>query len=180
MFGWPRAGTLTAMKSTVIVTFAALALLAAACGSGNQPSASASSSSAVAYSHCMRSHGVPAFPDPGSDGDVQKRTAAQLGISDSGYASAATACESLSPHQPASTAQLQQDLAEDVTFAQCMRSHGLPNFPDPTNDGKHVVFVISVSRNGFDPQSAAVLAKARACQHVLPAGSRLPSVTVTP
>ena len=55
----------------------------------------------------------------------------------------------------------QQQLTDDVKFAQCMRSHGLPNFPDPTNSDGRVVFVISISRDGFDPHSPQVLAKAR-------------------
>ena len=64
----------------IIIALAALALLAAACGGGNPSSAgsggsattagAANSTSAVAYSHCMRSHGVPNWPDPtvGSEG----------------------------------------------------------------------------------------------------------------
>jgi hypothetical protein len=43
-----------------------------------------------------------------------------------------------------------------------------------------VEFVLNVSRDGFDPHSPQILAKARECQHlVLPAGSGLPSVTET-
>jgi hypothetical protein len=66
---WPP----TARTVAAIIATAALALLAAACssgpsstGSGGSPNAggSASSPSAVSYSHCMRSHGVPNWPDP--------------------------------------------------------------------------------------------------------------------
>jgi hypothetical protein len=43
-------------------------LVIAACGSSGKPSATASASTgysqAVKYSNCMRSHGVPNFPDP--------------------------------------------------------------------------------------------------------------------
>jgi hypothetical protein len=60
-----------------------------------------------------------------------------------------------------------------------MRSHGVPTLPDPVATDGRVEFVISVSRDGFDPHSPQILAKARACQHVLPAGTGLPSVTVT-
>ena len=61
-----------------------------------------------------------------------------------------------------------------------MRSHGVPNFPDPTSSDGRVEFVISVSRDGFDPHSPQILAKAHECQYVLPAGTGLPSVTVSP
>jgi hypothetical protein len=70
---WPPA----ARTAAAIIATAALALLAAACGgspssagSGGSPDggASASSPSAVAYSSCLRSHGVPNYPDPGGGG----------------------------------------------------------------------------------------------------------------
>ena len=62
--------------------------------------------------------------------------------------------------------------------------HALPRgagFPDPTTgpDGR-VEFVLSVSRDGFDPHSPQILAKAHECQYVLPAGTGLPSATEAP
>ena len=167
---------------------AAAALLATACGgspsstqSGGSPNvgAAAGSTSAVAYSQCVRAHGIPDFPDPDSSGQISKQAIRQLNVSDSVLAAATSACENLNPNQPPSAAQQRQQLAQDVTFAQCMRAHGLPKFPDPTNDNGRVEFAISITQDGFDPHSAPVLAKARQCQAVLPAGSSLPSVTVT-
>lgn len=32
-------------------------------------------------------------------------------------------------------ALVQQMMTADLKLAQCMRSHGVPNFPDPTNGG---------------------------------------------
>jgi len=65
-----------------IIVAAVLALLSASCGSSTSPASSggspdaggsaASSASAVAYSSCMRSHGVLNFPDPASNGQVPK------------------------------------------------------------------------------------------------------------
>jgi hypothetical protein len=181
---WPRRARVTA----VITLMAAAALLMAACsgspsstGSGDSPNAggSANSSSAVTYARCVRSHGIPDFPDPGSGGVIPKETAQQLGVSDPVLRSATGACADLNPNQPPTQAQQRQQLTDDLKFAQCMRSHGLPNFPDPTNSNGRVEFVISVSRDGFDPHSPQILAKARACEYVLPAGARLPSATVT-
>jgi hypothetical protein len=122
---------------------------------------------------------VPNFPDPGSGGQIPKETAQQLGVSDSVLKAAQGACQDLWPYQPPSQAQQRQQLADDLKFAQCMRSHGVPNFPDPTAEPSGPRFLISVSRDGFDPHSPQILAKAQACQHVLPAGTRLPSVTVS-
>jgi hypothetical protein len=166
------------------VTVAA-ALLATACGSS--PSATAPTSttaagaeSAVAYSQCMRSHGIPDFPGPDSSGDIPKQAIIQLHVSNSLMLSASAACANLNPRQAPSAAQQRQQLADDLKFAQCMRSHGLPKFPDPTNNDGKVEFVLSTSQDGFDPHSPQVLAIATACQRLtLPAGSGLPSVTET-
>ncbi len=110
---------------------------------------------------------------------MHKETAQQLGVSDSVLAAATEACAALNPHQPLPQAQQRQQLTDDLKFARCMRSHGVPDFPDPTSSDGRVEFVISVSRDGFDPHSPQILAKARECQHVLPAGTGLPSVTVS-
>jgi hypothetical protein len=166
---------------------AAAALLAAACGgspsstgSGGSPNAggSTTSSSAVGYTSCMRSHGAPDYPDPDSSGQLPKITSGQqVGVTDSRLNAAQRACQDLWPYQAPTQAQQRQQLTGDVKFAQCMRSHGLPDFPDPTNSDGHVEFVISVSRDGFNPHSPQILAKAHECQHVLPAGTGLPSVS---
>lgn len=178
---WPR------LRMACVVVGMAATMLVAACGSsqssrgsGGSPSAgAANSSSAVVYSQCVRSHGIPDFPDPGSNGDIPKETGQQLGVSDSMLRAATGACANLNPNQPPSAAQQRQELADDVRFAQCMRSHGLPNLPDPTTGPDGPYFAISISQVGFDPHSPQIIAKARACQHVLPAGTGLPRVTVS-
>jgi hypothetical protein len=191
----PPAGTLAAMnpqssRAAVAAAMAGLALLAAcgaspstASGGAANASAAASPASAVAYSQCMRSHGVPAYPDPNSNGDLPKITPgneSQLGVTDSRFSAAGKACQSLWPYQAPTQAQQRQELTNDLKFAQCMRSHGLPDFPDPTtSSGGRVEFVLS-SRLGINPRSPQVLAKARECESVLPAGTGLPEATEAP
>jgi hypothetical protein len=176
----PSAGTLAAMntRSRVLAvgTVAGAALLAAACGgSSTSPastSAAASSPSGVAFAQCMRTHGIPDYPAPQSNGQMQKiASGQQVGVSDSVLKSAETACQALWPYQGLTQAQGRQELADAVMFAQCMRAHGLPKFPDPSTDpaSGRAEFVISVSRDGFNPQSPQVLAKARTCEQGLPA-----------
>jgi hypothetical protein len=128
----------------------------------------------------VRSHGVPDYPDPDSSGQIPKITSGQqVGVSDARLNAAQGACLSLWPYHALTQTQQRQQLTDDLKFAQCMRSHGVPKFPDPTSSDGRVEFVISVSRDGFDPHSPQILAKAHACEHVLPAGTGLPSVTVS-
>ena len=83
----------------------ALALLAACSGrpssggSGGSPAARgpAGSPSAVAYSACVRSHGVPNYPDPGGGGQLPKTDAQILGVSTSQYRAAQHVCPRLLP-----------------------------------------------------------------------------------
>jgi len=149
-----RAGPPIVRMAAAVVATAALALLAAACsgsppsaGSGGSPDAggSAASPSAVAYSACMRSHGVPNYPDPDSTGQLPKTDAQFLGVSTSRYQAAQHACRPLYPAggspedcmltKDCPPVLVQQMMTADLKLARCMRSHGVPNFPDPTNDG---------------------------------------------
>jgi hypothetical protein len=67
-------------------------------------------------------------------------------------------------------ALVQQVLALQRAFAQCMRSHGVAKYPDPTVDSQgRPIFVISISGDGFDPHSAQIMATEDECQRVAPA-----------
>ncbi len=152
-----RARPLTPRAAAAIIATAALALLAAACSgsqssTGSSPGAggSANSPSAVAYSACVRSQGVPNFPDPDSSGQLPKGDAQQFGVSTSQYQAAQQACRHLLPtggslkqredqcmqNSDCPPALVQQMLTADRKLARCMRSHGVPNFPDPTTDSR--------------------------------------------
>ena len=165
----------------------AAVLLAAGCSSSPSsttpaggPSAGSTVAQAVAYTQCMRSHGVPEYPEPDSSGQLQKiGSGQQVGVSDAQLTTAGNACQSLWPYQALTPAQQQQELTDDLKFAQCMRSHGLPNFPDPTIAEGRAEFLLNPSQDGFDPHSPQVLTKAHQCESVLPAGSGLPSVEET-
>ena len=174
---WPR----TARTATAIIALAALALLTAACsgspsstGSGSSPHAGGSSSSpsAVAYSACMRSHGVPNFPDPNGSGEIPKATAQHLGVSSSQYQTAQTACAHLLPNSgEVSQADIQQMMSGMRRFAQCMRSHGVSNWPDPSTDrAGYPVFYL---QNNIDENSPQILTTIHACQPLLPQGGSL-------
>ena len=178
----------------VLAVTIGLLLLTAACGSGTSSSSTSSTSStsssgsggvSAAYgsdklglARCLRTHGVPNYPDPNASGQ-EPPNSKQLIFSPQGQ-TAVRACSYWGNriHNDVA-AQNQAAMGEYVRFAQCMRAHGLPNFPDPMNAEGRVEFVLSASQDGFDPHSPQVLAKARQCESVLPPGSGLPSVEVT-
>lgn len=110
---------------------------------------SANSRPAVGYSACMRSHGVLKFPDPTSSGLLPKVGLQQLGVSNAQFQSAETTCRKLLPsggslpqqehecmqNNDCPQALVQQMMNADRNLAQCMRAHGMPNFPDPVDSG---------------------------------------------
>jgi hypothetical protein len=108
-------------------------LSVAGCGGRATPSPS---SGAVAFSHCMRAHGVPSYPDPGTDGRLPKKTLAQLRVSGSEFDAAQGACLHLAPHggQP-TAAEVQRYRTVMLRYAACIRSHGVPTMPDPDSRG---------------------------------------------
>ena len=160
--------------AAVIVAVVA-ALLAAACsgspsstGSGGSPSArgSVNSSSLVGYSHCMRSNGLPNFPDPPSSGLVPKADPQELGVSSSQLQAAQRACQHLYPtnggalgaslRQCEETGDCPQAMVQRVVndmrlLARCMRSHGVPNWPDPTVDSEGRPDFNLLHVHAFDP-----------------------------
>ena len=109
---------------------AGITVLAAACGSGSPTGAGSAISQppyqqALAYARCMRAHGDPGFPDPNNQGLFPHPAGPQ-------YQSASGACGHLLPSQPLTAAQKQEHVTQALKFSACMRSHGIPSFPDPT------------------------------------------------
>jgi hypothetical protein len=184
----------------VVAAVITLGLLAAACGGGSSspgvasvgsttttsPAASQNGNNAnnsqsyyaaaVAYAQCMRSHGVPNFPDPDSHGDFITKggltNGQDVGTNPSQVAKANSACQHLLPNggQP-TAAQQQQFLSQGLKFSQCMRSHGVPNFPDPKT-GPNGEVGISLGGNGIDPHSPQFQAAQKACQSLMPGGGK--------
>jgi hypothetical protein len=158
-----------------IVAVAAFSLLAAGCGGGGGSPVVASVATSttaattttqnglLAFSQCMRSNGMPNFPDPQRfvGGNV-KLTIHQLAPSQA----ALSACDHLLPTNGGSgsqeTAQQQRtQLADGLSFARCMRSHGVNRFPDPTAQGQLTVEMVQAQ--GIDLHSPAVLQAVQAC-----------------
>jgi len=142
----------TARAAAAIIATASLAAPAAAAwGSGPSPSVAGVSSNArrgaqspptnvenaLAYSRCMRSHGVPNFPDPNSSGQIPKVSQQELNRPQ--FREAEKACQNLLPagtDDMFAPGEVQQLLIGMLRFSQCMRSHDVPNWPDPTTDSE--------------------------------------------
>jgi hypothetical protein len=157
-------------RGRVIATLAVAAgLLAAGCGGGDgSPGASGSSGhqSDVAFAHCMRSHGVPGWPDPLPGGGFPRTGSGNSGPQ---AKSAMKTCQHLLPAKPVlSAAQQARKLAQELKEAKCLRTHGFPDFPDP-NVRNSSAGPFSFPR-GFDPGSPQAQAAGRACHLSLPTG----------
>jgi hypothetical protein len=127
-------------------------------GSSSSSSQSSRYSQALAYSQCIRAHGVPDFPDPTNNNGNIGLNIGNLKESQSTLQAAMHACQSLSPVHPLTGSALAQNTAEGLKWAQCIRAHGVPNFPDPNSSGAFDL------PSGLNPQSASLQAAMNACQ----------------
>jgi hypothetical protein len=145
-----------------VALLAAVALLTAACG--GSPSAGGSSATgqvrvqqALAFAHCMRSHGAPNFPDPNGSGVFMVNPSNSSSFD--APQSARTACVHLLPRKgrPLTPAQQEQQQRKSLAFAACMRRHGFPQFPDGWSG--NVGQLISAGIDPNSPQLNAALTK---------------------
>ena len=90
----------------------------------------------LAYSRCMRSNGVPNFPDPKQVGGGIQIAGSGPGIDPRSplFRSAQQSCKHLQPNggQAPTHAEQQQALTRMLHSSQCMRAHRIAGFPDPT------------------------------------------------
>jgi hypothetical protein len=129
----PRGRSRILRLGVLAAAVASITLLVAACGGAGSPAAQKSTNyqKALAYARCMRSHGVPDFPDPTSQGTFEGLSHA---VPSPQTLSAMNTCRHLLPNGGGqlTAAQQQQALRQNLKYSACMRSHGYPDFPDPT------------------------------------------------
>jgi hypothetical protein len=146
----------------------------AAGSSGGSGSSASPGSQAVAYAACMRSHGVANFPDPKvtTNGNEVK---VAIGVNPSitgnpHFKSAQQACSKLLPGGgPGEGSNHQITPLEQSRYlkaAACIRSHGVPNFPDPTFSGGGV----HLAHQGLNESSPVFKAAVHACESLIPGG----------
>jgi hypothetical protein len=160
-------------KFTLAILLAAAPL--AACGSsgsssGTNAASTNSNNKALAFSQCMRSHGVPNFPDP-SGGRLNLRLQASpngttvngVTVNGPAFKSAMSACKADLPNGGKPSPPSASQRAAALKFAQCMRTHGMPNFPDPQLSGAGAII------KSVDPNSPAFKSAQQACQPLMKA-----------
>jgi hypothetical protein len=163
---------------------AALALTAAGCGSSSSSSTATSTAQAaplgargptaaqvqarLSLAKCARAHGID-LPDPSANGTYGSTNSISNIVSRYGQAKVNTveqACRQYLvvafPNLALTPAQREQRLQALFRFSACMRSHGVPSFPDP-NSGK-----VAISQAQINPNSPAFKSAVTQCRGLLP------------
>jgi len=160
---------------------ATCAALLAACGSSGASgtgttSAAAGRDPALQFSNCMRAHGVTNFPDPSSGGGLLLNSKSGINPQSPAFQAAQKACGRYAPGGGGTPHMSASARRQALAFAKCVRAHGVPNFPDPSEtapSGAHAVIALKgmvfAFTSAFDPRSPAFRHAAAAC------GLRLPS-----
>ncbi len=184
------------MRFRIIISLLATALCLAACGSSSPSgtatnvssgqSSDASSSKTLEFASCMRSHGVANFPDPtGGRLALQihqtpnSTTVDGVEVNAPAFQSAMQACRSYMPNagtpSPAETAKAK---SQALAMSRCMRSHGVPNFPDPKMQiGPYggLAFSVNFGGTGINPNSPAFQAAQNDCGSIIGAPKPAPA-----
>ena len=158
---------------SIALAVVSCAVAIAACGSSGKPSTAAASSGyaqGIKYADCMRSHGVPNFPDPSANGPNGLGPNSGINQQSPAFRSAQQACAKLQPGGSDPPPMSESQKLAAIAFAKCMRKHGLPNFPDPTlsSPGNSPTLVLRglefpIGAGRLNPQSPAFKQAAAAC-----------------
>lgn len=144
--------------------------LIAACG-GAAPQAGTETPAQIWHELvvCARAHGDPTMPDPTIDSHGQ---ATFPPGTQKPSAATTQACQSIYDRLPASVrGNNAPDIQMEIRFAQCMRAHGLPDWPDPNADGNFPLPADLISSGKSGPVWDRVKAGWDACKAFNPSGS---------
>ncbi len=114
------------MRTLGIVIAAAAGVFGfTACGAATRAASQPGINPGVKFAQCMRAHGVSDFPDPGSSGPQETPIS-----SAPAFVAAQKACGA-GPGGPGLPRATAAQKAQAIAFAKCMRTHGVPDWPDP-------------------------------------------------
>jgi hypothetical protein len=102
-------------------------------GSSSPGSSSGNNSGFLKFALCMRANGVPNFPDPSGGGGIHISQGSGINPASPAFQAAQAKCAHLLPGggPPKGPPSAQAKLAA-LKISECMRSHGISGFPDPT------------------------------------------------
>jgi hypothetical protein len=135
-------------------------------GGGSSGPTAAQQAQLLDYSKCMQTHGIKDFPDPSSNGtlSISAGTGSDLNPNDPLFESAQKVCQKLMP-QP-TKAQLAQNIKHELAMSNCMRAHGIKDFPDPSSNGS--IQINAGAGSDLNPNDPLFQSAQNACQKYLP------------
>lgn len=125
---------------------------------------------ALKFAECMRSHGVTNFPDPNAQGGIQ---ATGLNPGSATFQGATNSCRHLLPNGGVPTpAEQAKALSQALKFSECMRSHGITDFPDPQSQpgGGISISIHSTAGSDLNPNGPKFQSAQTACQYLRTGG----------
>jgi hypothetical protein len=163
----------------LIAVVACTLVLAAACGSSSSttaqlPTLQSMTAKALSYAQCMRSHGIQNFPDPTVQDNAHTKGVgfsmpSGVDTSSPQFKSAAKTCRKQTGFGVINPAVLQAAMANGLKFSECMRSHGITNYPDPVQHATNIQIGPGPD-SGIDTNSPRFKAAQKACVPLLPNG----------
>jgi len=143
----PRTRPLKAV--TVLAAGVAVAAAIAGCGGASPTTTNTTSGSfsaivaqAYKFSDCMRSNGMPNFPDPKVTNSAGQQSIgiAVVNSPTPAMQAARKACAKYAPNGGQNSgpddSQPKAQIQAEFALASCLRSHGFPKFPDPNSQGQ--------------------------------------------
>jgi len=128
--------------------------------SANNPAANAQK--AVKFAECIRAHGVPHFPDANAKGEF----VFGIDVSAAVWTKAVDACKDLQPPGTLSSKRTPKQQSASLRFAQCVRDHGVKDFPDPVN-GEPVIDTYKIPSSNKPGGMTILNAATQKCGSVL-------------
>jgi hypothetical protein len=117
---------------------------------------------AVKFAECIRAHGVPHFPDPDPKGDYNFG----VDVSKEVFTKAVDACKALQPPGALSAKRTPKQQSASLRFAQCVRDHGVKDFPDPVN-GEPLIDTYKIPSSNKPGGMTILNAATQACGGIL-------------
>ena len=117
---------------------------------------------AVKFAECIRAHGVSDFPDPNAKNQFEYGVSVTPAV----WKKATTACKDLQPPGTLSAKRTTKQQSAALRFAQCIRDHGVKDFPDPVN-GEPLVNTYKIPSSNRPGGMTILNAAMHKCRNVL-------------